>query len=203
VSAVQAPDLPAETRDALRRLTAADEARLETLADAVLAGDVREGDVACAPFVGAALQAWFGALASRLDPASVPRGAGDRCPVCASPPVAAVVGGGDRLRYLSCALCGADWNVPRVQCTLCAKDADLSYFHLEGESGTRGDTGAKAEACAACRAYVKVFDEQKRPGAEAAADDAATLALDLLLAEDGWRRAGVNLYLASAAEPPA
>lgn len=196
LSAATARDLPAETHEALRRLAAADAAALEALANAVLAGEVRPRDVACAPFVGAALQAWFGALASQLDPAAIPRGSGDRCPVCASPPVAAVVGGADRLRYLSCGLCGADWNVPRIRCTLCAKDAEVTYFHVEG------DDGAKAEACGACRAYVKVFDELKRPGVEAAADDAATLALDLLLGEDGWRRAGVNLYLASA-EPGA
>lgn len=192
MSAARGPGLPAEAERAVRRLETADAAALESLADAVLAGDVPREDLACAPFVGAALQAYYGALASRLDPAAVPRAAGG-CPVCASPPVASVVAGADRLRYASCALCGAEWNVPRIHCTICGKDAGVTYLHLEG------DTGAKAEACAACRAYVKVFDEQERPGADPAADDAATLPLDLLLGEDGWRRAGVNLYMGSGA----
>jgi len=37
--------------------------------------------------------------------------------------------------------------------------------------------------------------EEHRPGADPAADDAATLALDLLMAEEGYGRAGTNLYL--------
>ncbi|HET8541930.1 MAG TPA: formate dehydrogenase accessory protein FdhE [Anaeromyxobacter sp.] len=191
VAAARAPGLPGETLDALRRLEASEVSQLEALADAVLGGNVPPDRLACAPFVAAALQAWFAALSSRLDPAALGGGAAS-CPVCGAPPVAGVVQGTDRLRYLSCALCAAEWNVPRLRCTACGKEGDLSYLHVDG------DDGAKAEACGGCRAYLKLFDEAKRPGAEAAADDAATLALDLLLGEEGWRRAGVNLYVGAA-----
>jgi FdhE protein len=192
VSAARDPGLPPQTQEALRHLAEAGATQLEELADAVLAGDVPADRLACAPFVGAALQAYWGALAAQLDPARLPRG-GATCPACGSPPVAAVVRGGDRLRYLACALCGAEWNSPRARCTLCERDGDVAYLHAED------DRGAKAETCGACRAYVKIFDEEQRLGVEAAADDAATVALDLRLGEDGWRRAAVNLYVAPGA----
>jgi FdhE protein len=190
LSAAKAPGLPAETLDALRLLADSGVSDVESIADAVLAGEVPRERVACAPFVGAALQAWFAALAARLDPAGVPQGRA-LCPVCGSTPVAGVVQGRDRLRYLSCSLCAAEWHVLRLHCILCGKDDDLAYL------GSAEDRGTQAEACGHCRAYVKLFDEERRGAADPAADDVATLALDLVLAEEGWQRAGTNLYLAS------
>jgi FdhE protein len=192
LSAARAPGVPPQTEEALRRLAGADAAALEALADRILAGEVPPDLVGQLPFAGAALQAWLAALAAGVDPGALERARG-ACPVCGGPPVASVVQGDDRLRYVSCALCAAEWNVPRVRCVLCAGE-QLEYLHAEG------DRSAKAEACRACRAYVKVFDAEARSGAEAAADDAATLALDLLVSEAGYRRAGPNLYVAVARE---
>lgn len=195
LGAARAPGAPLETQDALRRLADSGVSHLETIADGVLAGEVAADRLACAPFVAAALQAWFTALASRLDPSAVSTGAADdACPICGSPPVAGIVQQADRRRYLSCALCSAEWNVPRLRCTSCGDEGAIAYLHAEG------DAGASAEACGACRAYLKLFDEEKRPGADAAADDAATLALDLVLGEEGWSRTGTNLYVAAAHE---
>jgi FdhE protein len=189
LSAARAPGLPVEADDALRRLAAADASELEAIADAVLAGAVRADRVSAVPFVGAALQAWLATLAARLDPAALAR-AESACPVCGGPPVAGLVQGGDRLRYVSCAFCAAEWNVLRVHCTVCGGQ-QLEYLHAEG------DRGAQAEACRTCGAYLKLFDGEQRLGAEPAADDAATIALDLLVAEEGFRRAGPNLYVAA------
>jgi FdhE protein len=183
------PGLPAAAEGALRRLTAAEAPELERLAGALLSGDVAAGDAACAPFVGAALQAWFAALAAGLDPQAATAPAQGACPVCGGPPVAARIRKNDRLRDVTCALCATEWNVPRVHCVLCDTSASPAYFHLEAEPGV------KAEACPTCRSYVKLFDEEQRPGADPAADDAATLTLDLLLAEEGFDRAGPNLYV--------
>jgi FdhE protein len=191
IAAARAPGLPAETTGALRRLSEPDVSSLESLAGAVLGGSVPPDRLACAPFVGAALQAWFGALASLLDPATVAAAGGPTCPACGSPPVAGVVQASDRLRYLSCLLCGAEWNFPRLQCLACGKDDALAYY------GVDALPGVKAEACGRCRAYTKVFEQEKRPGVEPAADDVATIALDLVLAQDGWQRVGGNLYLAA------
>jgi FdhE protein len=81
--------------------------------------------------------------------------------------------------------------VPRVRCVACETATGPEYLHLDQ------DPGAKAEACPDCRTYLKLFDLAKRPGAEPAADDAATIALDLLLAEEGFHRAGPNVYVGS------
>lgn len=198
VAGAGSPGLPGEAQDALRGLEAAGAERLEALAAAVLAGEVGAGELAAAPFVAAALQAWFSAQAAQLDPAALgaevaAAAAGAGCPVCGSAPLAGLVQASDRRRWLCCGLCAAEWNLPRVRCACCGRDDDLAYF------GTEGDRGVRAEACGRCRAYVKLFDEAHRPGAEPAADDAATLALDLVLAAGGWRRLAPSPYLAAAA----
>jgi FdhE protein len=185
---IRGSDLPAQTQAAVRALGGAGVARLEALADEVLAGALAPGDLALAPFVGASLQAWYAALAAHLDPAALPSAA-EGCPVCGSPAVAGVVQGDDRRRFLSCALCTAEWSAPRLRCTSCGEEARIVYLHLEA------DPGARAEACSACHAYVKLFDLEKRHGADAAADDAATLALDLVVAEQGYARSGANVYV--------
>ena len=64
-----------------------------------------------------------------------------------------------------------------------------------------GDKGAvKAEACSTCGAYLKLFYREKMPDAEPLADDVASLTLDLLAAQEGWGRSGVNLFLLGGAE---
>jgi FdhE protein len=193
VDAARAPGLPLETRDALRRLADSGGGHLEDLADGVLAGVVPPDRLGCVPFVGAALQAWLAALAAGIDASAAPPADG-ACPVCGGPPVAARIRAGDRLRYVTCALCASEWNVPRVRCVACDTAAAPEYFQVDAEEG------AKVEACPTCRTYLKLFDEERRPGSDPAADDAATLALDLRLAEEGFHRAGPNLYVGLGSE---
>lgn len=189
LEAAAGPGLPAATQDTLRTLAAAGADELEALAAAVLAGAVPRERVAAAPFVGAALQAWFTALAARLDPAAAATPPEGACPVCGGPPVAGRIRKNDRLRDVTCALCGTEWNVPRVKCAVCDTSEGPAYFHVDAEPGVKG------EACPTCRTYLKLFDEEQRPGADPAADDAATLTLDLLLEEEGFHRAGPNVYV--------
>lgn len=189
VGAARGADLPAAAQEALRRLGAAAPAELEGLAGAVLSGEVPLGEAAAVPFVGAALQAWLAGLAARLDLAAGGPAGGGTCPVCGGPPLAGRIRKNDRLRDVTCALCATEWNVPRVRCVLCPTSAGPAYFEVDAEPGL------KAEACPTCRGYLKLVDEEKRPGADPAADDAATLALDLLLAEEGFHRAGPNLLV--------
>lgn len=188
VAAAAAPGLPVQTDEALRRLAGSSVDALETLADGVFGGAVAADQLSSAPFIGAALQAWLASLAAEVDPAIAAPAEGS-CPVCGGPPLAAVVQAADRLRYVSCAYCSSAWNLPRVRCVSCGGGEGLEYLHVDG------DPGAKAEVCPSCRVYLKVFDEEKRPGVEPAADDAATLALDLLVANEGYARAGPNLYV--------
>lgn len=185
--------LPEPARAAVARLQSASAAQLEALAGDLLSG--RTQDLAAAPFVGAGLQVYWTRHAGALDPRGVPS-MESGCPVCGSGPVAAVVLGVERLRYLVCALCATEWHLPRVQCAGCRATDRVSYLALDG-AGQRAPPAVRAEACDACRGYVKLVDLERLPAAEATADDAATLVLDLLVAERGYRRVGQNLLAPS------
>jgi FdhE protein len=176
-------------RATLERLGALPGAELDALAGRVLAGEVRGSEVALTPFLGAALQVTWTSAAATVPAAEVPR-AGAGCPVCGSAPVVGLVLGDDKLRYLLCGLCATQWHHTRAQCVLCRSSGQLSYLEVEGGAGP-----AKAEACGACQAYLKVLYVEKAPHLEPFADDVATLALDLLLAEQGLDRLGRNLFL--------
>jgi FdhE protein len=186
---------PGPALRALERLAGAWPEELEAMADGVLAGTPASTDLAAAPFVGAALQVYFTALASGL-PADRVEHSPSGCPVCDSPPVAGVVLGDDRLRYLVCSLCGSEWNLTRIQCWSCRGTGGIRFLGVAGEPG-----GLKAEACSACGAYLKLFYRDRMPSVEPMADDVASLTLDLLAAQDGWARSGVNLFLLGGGEP--
>lgn len=194
VAALRSHAWPGPAAQALRRLSQAWPEELEAMADGVLSGTPAATDLAAAPFVAAALQVYFSAMASTLPAASVEHGEGG-CPVCDSAPVAGVVLGDDRLRYLTCSLCGSEWNLTRIQCWSCRSTGGIRYLGVAGDSG-----GIKAEACSACGAYLKLFYLDRIPGAEPQADDVASLTLDLLAAQEGWGRSGVNLFLLGGAE---
>jgi FdhE protein len=187
-------DWPGPASQALRRLASAGPEELEALADGVLRGTPAATDLASAPFVGAALQVYFAALAAGLPADRLERSLGG-CPVCDSAPVAGVVLGDDKLRYLCCSLCGSEWNLTRIQCWNCRSTGGIRFLEVAGERG-----GLKAEACAGCGAYLKLFYRDRMPSVEPTADDVASLTLDLLAAQDGWARSGVNLFLLGGGE---
>ena len=168
---------------------------LESQARLILDDDITGLDLATAPFIGAALQVHWTRLAAHLTPDQVAPPADQAlCPVCGSPPVAAVIRAGVEdagLRYLHCALCNSQWHRVRAECSQCGNDRDLGYYHLEG----RQDDPVSAEACPACQGYLKICRLEKDHLAEPLADDLASLTLDLLMGEEGFARAGVNLLL--------
>jgi FdhE protein len=53
----------------------------------------------------------------------------------------------------------------------------------------------KAECCDACGHYLKIFSMETAPEIEPVADDLASVALDLLVAETGKTPTGLNLML--------
>jgi FdhE protein len=164
------------------------------MADGVLSGTPASTDLAAAPFVGAALQVYFSVLASGLPADRIERSEGG-CPVCDAAPVAGIVLGDDKLRYLACSLCASEWNLTRIQCWSCRSTGGIRFLGVAGDPG-----GLKAEACSACGAYLKLFYAEQMPSVEPLADDVASLTLDLLAAQDGWARSGVNLFLLGGAE---
>ncbi len=211
--------LPEEGRITLDLLHELPPPELEALADRVLANAVLGMDLAAGPFVAAALQVYFSSLAAQLSEDAVAP-AHDGCPVCGSLPVVGLVLGDDKLRYLVCSLCATQWHHTRVQCAACHSGEGISYYTLEraraareggdaeaeeprsapGLTAAPGPPGVKAEACPSCKAYTKLFYVESDPRMEPFADDVATLSLDLLMAEDGWVRHGVNLFLVPGEE---
>jgi len=190
LDALAAADMPEPARAALGRLRRLPASELDRLGTRVLHGEELAGqEVAAAPVVGAALQVVWAGRAEALPAAAVQRVA-EGCPACGAPPVVGVVLGDDKLRYLVCGLCATQWHHTRVQCVLCRSAARLSYFTIDGDEGP-----AKAEACEDCHAYLKLLYVEKAPRLEPVADDVASLALDLLMAEKGYQRLGPNPLL--------
>jgi FdhE protein len=186
-------DMPEMARAGLARAAQSHPAARDAMVRAVLADSMPVEALAEHVYVAAALQVHFARMAARLDAASlVPVGDG-ACPACGGPPVSSmVVGwhGAHGTRFCACPLCATLWNYVRIKCTLCGSTKGIGYLGIE-ESG---DT-IKAETCDSCRGYVKVLHQYKDPDVEPIADDVATLGLDLLLRDAGYRRGSVNPFL--------
>lgn len=114
------------------------------------------------------------------------------CPTCGASPtlshLASGPGNAGRRRTLLCACCGTRWAARRIGCPHCGSDdcGSLGILEVEREAGLR------VEVCLACRGYVKTCVDDD-PGAFLLADW-ATLHLDALAVEHGYRRAGDSLY---------
>jgi FdhE protein len=178
----------------LDRLATAPEADLAAAASAFFAGADAALDPGAAPFLAAALQIpWTIQAAAVLTAAVAEPDPPWTCPVCGGLPVAAALRTGSGvtgLRFLCCGLCGSQWHRVRSQCVLCGSAEHLAYFALEGAGGA-----VRAEACGDCRSYLKLLDLEKDPRLDPAADDIASLALDVKMAEEGYGRLGFNPFL--------
>lgn len=152
------------------------------------------------PLVAAALQVSWARLAMALPrPPERPGGeARALCPACGSPPVASVVHNERHrsgVRYLHCSLCATEWHLERVKCSVCDTGAKLLYLGLDDDQG-KPFLPIQAEACSGCHSYLKIAQRETHGRADPVADDLASLALDLLLAEQGeYARSGYNPLL--------
>jgi FdhE protein len=192
------PHAPAAAQSALAALRNTSAERLERMAEALLDGHPAAEDLPHLPFVAAALQVVWTALASQLEASSIkllePKGI---CPCCGSLPVASIVrtsSGVNNLRYLHCSLCNSEWNLARAACSSCATDKRVSLQQIDGSDGA-----VRAECCDACHSYLKIMTQEKAPAVDPVADDLASLALDLLVDESGYARSGPNLFLLGGA----
>ena len=186
-------DMPDNARAAIECACGADAAARDGMVRAVLADAIPVETLADHVYVAAALQVHFARLAARLDPAAlVPIGDGV-CPACGGAPVAsAIVGwkGAHGTRFCTCSLCATQWHVVRIKRVLCESTKGIAYQELDG-----GPDTVKAETCENCHGYVKLLQQQKNPQLEPVADDMATLGLDILLRDNGYRRGAVNPFL--------
>ena len=175
--------------------------RLDELADDVF--EMRPGDEATRgllPLVAAALQVTWVRLAKGL-PKAPARPMGEAralCPCCGAAPVASVVHNERHrsgVRYLHCSLCATEWHLERVKCSVCDSGGKLLYLSLDDDQG-KPFLPVHAEACNECHSYLKIMQRELHGRADPVADDLASLALDLLLAEqDEYARSGYNPLL--------
>ncbi len=181
-------DLQAETSASLEQRAAA---CLELAAGQAVAAGRDTIDL----IVAAALQVvWSGAARHLGLPASSHlESEPESCPCCGSAALGSIVRAGDGaagLRYQECSLCATRWNAVRARCTLCTEGSRVDYLGLEGSSGA-----VQAETCEHCHGYIKTFFQDKDINVDPLADDLATLALDVLVGEQGYARALPNLFL--------
>jgi FdhE protein len=185
--------MPDAARLALARVKTVTGADRTAMVSAVLSNAIPVETLAEHVFVAAALQVHFARLAARLDAAAlVPVGDG-ACPACGGPPVSSMIvgwSGAQSARFCACSLCGTLWNYPRVKCTLCGSTKGIAYQEI-----AEGPATVKAETCESCHCYVKILHQHKEPMLDPVADDVATLALDLLLRDSGYRRGAVDPFL--------
>ena len=192
-AAIEMPDAARIALDRLRHPAPPPEFAIPRCIDAVLNDNIPIEALAEHIFIGAALQVHFARIAATLDHAGLHFIGDYICPVCGGPPAAsAIVGWGDaeRTRFCTCSLCATRWNAVRVKCLACSSTKGIHYEAIEGLPDT-----IKAECCDECRCFVKILAQDTTPDLDPIADDVASLGLDMLVRDAGYRRAGVNLFL--------
>ncbi len=199
----------------IEKLSSSTHDDLERQADLLLAGVAQNLDVATAPLIGAALQVYWVHMITACDPLREPEiyathdlNNESTCPCCGSYPTASVTrakGAVAGQRYLSCSLCGTQWNMVRIKCSNCLSSKSISYLSLDlADSPQTSDDASQsrpakaavlAEACDECGTYLKILHTDRDPFVDPVADDLATMTLDLLLSEAGKIKHGTNLML--------
>lgn len=191
------PNAPEGLRDTLASLLVTSSEGLEKLADQLLSSEPDKNDLTRLPLVAAALQVLFTHLAAQLDASRLSLlESRSVCPCCGSLPVASIVradGPVENLRYAHCTLCNTEWNIPRATCVMCGDDEKVALHEIDGDDGV-----ARAESCDACHSYLKIIFQGKNAQVDPVADDLASIALDMLVDEAGFERAGPNLLLIGA-----
>lgn len=197
LGAIDGP-LPPPALAALAALKAATPVQVRDIQDRIDAGQARSDDLAAAPFLAAARQLAWTRQAARVVPAmTTPPATAHKCPVCGEAPVAGIIQIGSEsagLRYLHCGLCGTAWHHVRASCIACGDARGVVYHGIDG-----GDDGVRAECCQSCDSTLKLFLLEKNPAYDPVVDDMATLTLDLLVGEAGFRRIGGNPFLVMGA----
>jgi FdhE protein len=115
------------------------------------------------------------------------------CPVCGSLPFLSLLKEEVGKRYLLCSYCGYQWRMDRIVCPFCKnKDQEsLRYFFGEGEETHR------IELCDKCHQYIKTVDTRNLQESDPVLEDLATLHLDILASQKGYKRPVPNPWTTS------
>jgi FdhE protein len=106
------------------------------------------------------------------------------CPVCGSLPYLSLLKEEVGKRYLLCSYCGYQWRIERLVCPFCGnkEQESLQYFYAEGEEAYRIDL------CDKCHQYIKTIDLRNMEEADPSLEDLATIHLDILAFQKGYKR---------------
>jgi len=106
------------------------------------------------------------------------------CPICGSLPSLSLLKEEVGKRYLLCSYCGYPWRIDRLFCPFCNnKDQEsLHYLFAEGEEAYRIDL------CDKCHQYIKTIDYRNLAEPDPILEDLATLHLDILASQKGYKR---------------
>jgi len=111
------------------------------------------------------------------------------CPICGSQPLMGELRGEEGKRIWTCSFCGNQWRGKRVMCPFCENTdhGSLRYFYTEKERAYRIDI------CDKCKRYIKTVDSrQLAEEIFLPVEDIATLHLDILAADKGFKREAFN-----------
>ncbi len=124
-------------------------------------------------------------LRNELDSEAGPKG---YCPICGSLPSLSLLKEEVGKRYLLCSYCGYQWRIDRLLCPFCNnKDQEsLHYLFAEGEEAYRIDL------CDKCHRYIKTIDYRNLAESDPILEDLATLHLDILASQKGYKRPAPN-----------
>ena len=120
-------------------------------------------------------------LRNELDPETWLK---EYCPVCGSLPSLSLLKEEVGKRYLLCSFCGYQWRVERLACPFCGnkEQESIQYFLAEGEESYR------IELCDKCHQYIKTIDYRTLEESDPLLEDLATLHLDILASQKGYKR---------------
>jgi FdhE protein len=106
------------------------------------------------------------------------------CPVCGFLPCLSLLKEEVGKRFLLCSYCGYQWQIERIVCPFCNnKDQEsLHYFTAEGEETYRIDL------CDKCHQYIKTIDLRAIGEIDPSLEDLATLHLDVIASQKGYKR---------------
>jgi FdhE protein len=134
------------------------------------------------------IEAGMEQLRGEIDPETWLRG---YCPVCGSLPSSSVLKEEVGKRYLLCSHCGYQWRIDRLFCPFCdnREQESLHYLYAEKEEAYRIDL------CEKCHQYIKTLDLRKIEESDPSLEDLATLHLDILASQKGYKRPVPNPFV--------
>ena len=106
------------------------------------------------------------------------------CPICGSLPYLSLLKEEVGKRFLLCSHCGYQWRIDRMICPYCNNNdqESLHYFSAEGEEAHR------MNLCDKCHQYIKTIDLRAMGETDPSLEDLATIHLDLMASEKGYKR---------------